>query len=1667
MKQHYKRFYSFLILLLLSLLFVSCDAFVSLDMSDDITETVVSVTNGKVKLSGSINIDGALPEELFSKPASDNNAKNAMPVISDPVTYKITAEKGTDKVETFTDSSTGTFELILLPGDWTISVEGYFTSDESKNVILKGAYINEATENKITVSGDSGSISPLAIKVSPVISGDGTGDVLLNINLTGSDIHGYRITWYESGVLKELTYDHTTAIDSFVFTMVANDQTYSVNRYKTVGAYPVRFEFYGDEGLKNTILSFTEMINVFNGLQTTKWVKNGTSEFIDADGNFIVTKEKLNLRHKLFVNQTTGVVANPGSFYQPMADLQDAVNYVMTYNDEQPFEIYLTGDYTGGDTIAEGNFSSYIYINNSSNKTLDLSVKSYGSSNYKIDCNNKANRAIYVNATTPESKVKLNLENITLCNSKSTGAGGLYILDNTEVTLSSGVQICDNYCALTGGAIAISGNSNTSAVLNIDGASIFANTSNDPTYGLGGAVYIGNGTVNLKSGTIGGNSTAKKNTGRYGGAFMVDGGILNITGGTISNNTSIYGGAIYVNSNNSVVNISGGEISYNTASDAGGAIAIPNGKVVISGGSIVSNTTAASFGSAVYLMGPSVLESGITTNPTLILKNDAYIAQNNEILVTDNEITLGGNFSKTVVANVWYYAADPVGITVLKNDTGVNSVSSDYSRFTCPYEGYAIDSNGKICSTASGNSIAAKKPSGVTLPSASYTLPTTQKDLTLSTAAELKQLSLWSQTNSLTGYTFTMTDDIDLENDTTFKPIGTSTYPFKANFDGDGYEIKNLKIIGAAGDSNVALFAYCKDAVIENLTVSGTVQSNAYAGGIVSSFDKTVNLDGVDGIVNCVSYVDVSGSLSAGGIVATGTVNVNKCVNFGSVTATTECGGIRGVSSDGNIKNCVNFGSVTATTSNAGGIVGYAESASGDGFDIENCYNAGNVIRPDSSSSSYYGFIYGYIADETSTNNYYLNESRQFKGGGTGIDGETSYCRITYEAFKSKAPFNAWSDSVSFNGSAYPVPVSCKYPKISYTALSTFASANGKSLPDSSWTVIPSSQKDFSISSKQELKQLSIWAGVQNLAGYKFTVTSPIDLEGEEFTPIGTSSKKFAGVFDGGGKLISNISINQSSTKYVGLFSYIDKAVIKNVVLTGSVEGGQYTGSIAGYVGDSSSSISNCVSYADVTCSATNSNYSGGICGENKGIVEKCVYFGTISGQNSYVGGIAGCIENNGAIKRCVNFGTVKALSIDSTYYGGIIGQIFISGTVSDCYNAGTVISSASAHGLVTGVASPGTYLNNYYITDLPTMTGIGNNEADIEGSIKKESLSVIKNSTNPFMTWTESVIYKGESYPVPVKCPIAPSYMAMTPLSSYATLPPSGTYSISSAGDLDKLNDWDSEDGYAGYTFVLTSNMSMDVFRPIGSVVKPFKGTFDGGGNTITGLTINSPGDNVGLFSTIGDGAKICNLTVEGSVNGGMSTGGICGQNNGGTISNCMFIGTVEGTEEVGGICGKNIVGSEIKNCVNQGSVTSTVSNAAGITGINGGTVSDCANFGVIASVQMVGGISANSTGGTIKNCFSTGTVTKSNADVYTMGMIAGVSYSTITNCYYLSDAADYGCGGDSKDASTATGLKPDVAGKYERIGTYNLTQLQAKLGDQWTDTISIGGVIYPVPLQ
>ncbi|MBO7494958.1 MAG: hypothetical protein J6T98_00275, partial [Salinivirgaceae bacterium] len=541
-------------------------------------------------------------------------------------------------------------------------------------------------------------------------------------------------------------------------------------------------------------------------------------------------------------------------------------------------------------------------------------------------------------------------------------------------------------------------------------------------------------------------------------------------------------------------------------------------------------------------------------------------------------------------------------------------------------------------------------------------------------------------------------------------PIGTIVKNFKGIFDGNGHTVSGLYFNNTT--MSVGLIGYANEATIKNVgVIDSYIKGVSSVGGICGYCSSSATT-----ITNCYNTGTVSGSSSyVGGICGGGGTQTN-CYNTGMVSCSGYVGGICGYY--GAQTNCYNTGTVSSTSSNVGGICGtngtqtncyYLAGCAKDGNNVVQ-YGVGNATIGETTadvagktiSATTEEFASGKITyllnDNTSGNN---NTWRQTLGDGNDAFPVLDNHLIVYATQPCKSEFsntpNVHKDHSATNGIGYCTacgqliaPAPSMVTESDYSSLNLTADYIGyyiiSNAADLYWFANEVNNGNTTINAVLT-KDIEVNKTVLNAEG---------NLNGTptySWTPIGTSSKKYAGTFDGNNHTISGLYFyNTTDSNYpdggnrVGLIGYANEATIKNIgVIDSYLHGCQYVGSICGYVYNSNTTITNCYNTGTVSGS---SNYVGGICGyiyyTSNTNITNCYNTGTVSGK-SYVGGICGI---DGTLTNCYNTGTVRAYS---NIAGGICGS---DGTQTNCYNTGTVLGTIEKIGGICG--ERGTQTNCY-----------------------------------------------------------------------------------------------------------------------------------------------------------------------------------------------------------------------------------------------------------------------------------------------------------------------------------------------------------------------------------
>lgn len=224
-------------------------------------------------------------------------------------------------------------------------------------------------------------------------------------------------------------------------------------------------------------------------------------------------------------------------------------------------------------------------------------------------------------------------------------------------------------------------------------------------------------------------------------------------------------------------------------------------------------------------------------------------------------------------------------------------------------------------------------------------------------------------------------------------------------------------------------------------------------------------------------------------------------------------------------------------------------------------------------------------------------------------------------------------------------------------------------------------------------------------AGYTIKLTKNLDLNGNEWTPIGVKDgNKFKGVFDGQNRKVLNLKI-ENGPDYAAFFGAIEDATVKNLTVEGSVKGANVAG-IAARV-DGGSKVINCTNRATVT----GTNKAAGITVKieaSDALLENCVNEGDVScNTNNGAAGVVVYAQNGKfTIKNCVNNGNITAPRA-----GGIVYNVSDNGNglITGCVNKGSITSNGDK---VAGIVSMNSVGTNLTISDCKNVGNISGQDA-------------------------------------------------------------------------------------------------------------------------------------------------------------------------------------------------------------------------------------------------------------------------------------------------------------------------------------------------------------------
>lgn len=857
----------------------------------------------------------------------------------------------------------------------------------------------------------------------------------------------------------------------------------------------------------------------------------------------------------------------------------------------------------------------------------------------------------------------------------------------------------------------------------------------------------------------------------------------------------------------------------------------------------------------------------------------------------------------------------------------------------------------------------------------------------ISNGAELAWLA--EQVNSGDKYSqgkyFKLTADIDL-GDKEWTPIGndeTWELKFSGTFDGDGHTISGLNVLDTLFPG---LFGYV-DGVVQNLIVKGKVNAGNTATG---------------------------NTTAPGGIVCYGEkATVQNCGFYGAIYPGTNpygYGTILGCGNESTVKNCWNYiadeenawledivGPNAGTFSNC--ITIYS------GFTVDNSITTLNTNIPDTGKMWAWseGDEYPHLIDPPKTitlKPIFSDCTATVSVNGTELNEDNNY---TYEVTDDAATVikvanaNANIYFASSEGAAANERTEIIGEGVQYTG--SFPATLFYGTADDfdailAWNRVVSSGYKITDEDGTQLKALArmVNSGKDSMASKTITLGANIvlELDGSDWTPIGTEKNPFEGTFNGG-KVSGNPMFGYNLTSYTisnlngDLFGVVKNGTVQYVTIKGGE--GRLVGTLE------SGSVQYCMSTAKVTGSAS------GLVGQNSGTVNRCYYYNADSKNTPAVAG-SGTVTNCFYLAETSTFD--KKGTADDT--GARTEKEFTGRRVA--YELGSEMSNKSAfwsadnegmpclkidakiHALtLTDLTGNGGVMIKDAFTDGNVQTFYGNNNHSV---VLTESIAADQAVTYYPKKPTEVAIFNDNNFCYAVGKKIE------TDTSWYDES--KEKFTLSDAADLFGFAKLVNEgNNFSGKTVELAADIDLTgyVWTPIGSG-KHFAGTFNGNNHKVTGMSVFAAGIGyAGLFGYV-SGGTVQNVHVVGKVTAMnvSDVGGIVGQVGANSVvQNCLSEVTVTATGKstaVGGVVGTSV--GTINLCWNKEAVAAGDAFVGGVVG--DGNAKNCANFGKVKSESNAGGIAGN---GKVENSYNLGDVT--GDETFT----EGISNGTVINSYYV----------------------------------------------------------------
>lgn len=643
--------------------------------------------------------------------------------------------------------------------------------------------------------------------------------------------------------------------------------------------------------------------------------------------------------------------------------------------------------------------------------------------------------------------------------------------------------------------------------------------------------------------------------------------------------------------------------------------------------------------------------------------------------------------------------------------------------------------------------------------------------------ATLANLSWLSENVSAWDNHIIQTADIDASetaawNDSLgFSPIGTNNSArFQGEYDGDGYNISGLTIRRENQD-NIGLFGYVNNfGKVENVgMIDANITGRSNVGGLIgqstnatvtnsySAGKVTSSSFRVGGLIGYANSTTITGTYSKASVQSDGGSNIGGLIGeldnstlslsyaTGDVSGGARVGGLIGTSPANVITDSYATGNVQSSSFYAGGLIGGFGTQFTTEDSLKNSYSTGTVTG--SAAGGLIGQNRG-----TVLGSYWDTESSGL-GDGIGEDynsqsviGLTSQQMVQQNSFSDFDFESVWSIESHFTT---PYITSNKPDSINGYDYSTFVIGGSGTEAD-----------PYQIGSLANM----YWLTQNNLEWDKhYKQMEDIDFsestvwnDGAGFSPIGNATTRFTGSFNGNGYSISNLTVKNDTSGYIGFFgnarnaqfsnisinnadilgggSYVgvllgfgNIVTANNIEVDGTVSGNNQAGGLAGTIW--TGTISRIKSSVDVT--STVSGQVGGIIGAASSVqLSESFSTGIITGASNYTGGLIGYTSQYTTVEKSFTSGSVNGTGL----VGGLVGGNTYNSSISNSYSIAKVTGNSNT-GAITGYNNTNSTVSGTYWNPERSGLTVGIDYDDNSQSSTSLTIEQLKDATN-FTNW-------------------------------------------------------------------------------------------------------------------------------------------------------------------------------------------------------------------------------------------------------------------------------------------------------------------------------------------